>query len=145
MANLNPYLTFLGNCEDAFNFYKTVFKTEFSFIVRFRDMPPQEGVKLSEADKNKIMHISIPINDSTTLMGSDAAGDWGQKTTVGNNITLSLNVDSKSEADSFFKALSNGGKVSMPMENTFWGDYFGMCTDKFNINWMVNFEQEPQP
>ncbi|MGJ5642601.1 VOC family protein [Formosa sp. S-31] len=139
MTILNPYLTFLGNCEAAFTFYKTIFGGEFTYLGRFGDMPPQEGVTISEADKNKIMHISLPINDTTTLMGSDTGGDWGAKIVTGNNISLALGVNSKSEADRLFKALSDGGVVTMPMEDTFWGDYFGMCTDQFNINWMISY------
>ncbi|WP_066221831.1 VOC family protein [Formosa haliotis] len=141
MPALNPYLTFLGNCEEAFNFYKSVFGGEFSYLGRFGDMPPQEGVELSEADKSKIMHMSLPIDDSTILMGSDTVGDWGVKTIIGNNISLSLNVESKAKADALFESLSAGGKVTMPMDDTFWGDYFGMFTDKFNINWMISYSK----
>ena len=144
MTKLNPYLTFSGNCEEAFSFYKTIFKTEFSYLGRFGEMPPQEGVEITEADKNKIMHISIPINESTTLMGSDTAGEWGPKTIVGNNISLSLNVDNKPEAESLFKLLSEDGTITMPMEDTFWGDYFGMCIDKFGINWMISVPLDSQ-
>ena len=140
MSILNPYLTFLGNCEEAFNYYKSVFGGDFSYIGRFSEMPPQEGVTLSEEDKNKIMHISLPISKETILMGSDSGGKWAPKTIVGNNISLSVNTENKEEADRLFKELSAGGKVTMPIDQTFWGDYFGMCTDKFGINWMVSFD-----
>lgn len=139
---VNPYLTFKGNCEEAFNFYKTVFGGDFSYLGRFSEMPPQEGVKaLPEEDKNKIMHVSLPISKETMLMGSDTGGEWAPKTVVGNNFSISVSVNSKEEADRIFNALSEGGKVTMPMEATFWGDYFGMFTDKFDINWMISYNE----
>ncbi|WP_200975039.1 VOC family protein [Echinicola sp. 20G] len=143
MAAVNPYLTFLGNCEEAFNFYKSVFGGEFSYMGKFSDMPPQEGVTLSEEDKNKVMHVSLPIGQ-TILMGSDTGGEWAPKTIIGNNITISITADSKEDADRYFSQLSKGGKVTMPMADTFWGDYFGMFTDKFDINWMVGFNENNQ-
>jgi PhnB protein len=143
MATVNAYINFQGNCEEAFNYYKTVFGSEFTMLNRFSEMPPQDGMELSEADMNKIMHVSMPISDETMLMGSDVGGEWAQDLTVGNNITLSITADSKEQADLFFKSLSDGGKISMPMDTTFWGSYFGMCTDMFDINWMISFGEEP--
>lgn len=142
MATVNPYINFAGNCEEAFNFYKTIFGGEFPYVGRFAEMPPQEGITLSEEDKNKIMHISLPLKNGTVLMGSDTGGEWAPRMQVGNNISLSISTESKEEADRIFAGLSEGGKVSMPMESTFWGDYFGMCADKFDINWMVGFSEE---
>ncbi|GAB3659993.1 VOC family protein [Echinicola sediminis] len=144
MTVINPYLTFLGNCEEAFNFYKSVFGGEFTYLGRFSEMPPQEGVTLSEEAKNKIMHVSLPIGPNTSLMGSDSGGDWGAQTIVGNNISVSITADSKEQADKFFNELSAGGQVTMPIADTFWGDYFGMLTDKFGINWMVSFNKNAQ-
>ena len=141
MPLINPYLTFLGNCEEAFNHYKTVFGGEFSYIGRFSEMPAEDGKKMSQEDGNKIMHISLPISKETTLMGSDTGGEWAQNTIVGNNITISITADNKEQADKFYKGLSEGGNASMPMNQTFWGDYFGMCTDKFGINWMISFNE----
>lgn len=142
MPSINPYLTFLGNCEDAFNHYKSVFGGEFTYVGRFGEMPPQEGQPaMSDEDKNKIMHISLPIGNGTTLMGSDTGGEWAPQTVIGNNITMSVNADSKEQADHFFSQLSDGGRQTMPMNQTFWGDYFGMCTDKFQINWMISFNE----
>ncbi|WP_215225635.1 VOC family protein [Echinicola shivajiensis] len=141
MATLNPYLNFLGNCEEAFNFYKSVFGGEFTYLGRFSEMPPQDGVTLSEEESNKIMHVSLPIGSHTILMGSDVGGDWAPQTVIGNNISVSITADTKDEADKLFGGLSNGGQVTMPMADTFWGDYFGMLTDKFGINWMVSFNQ----
>lgn len=141
MTKINPYVTFSGNCEEAFNFYKSVFGGEFTYVGRFSEMPEDPNYKMPEKDKNKIMHISLPISDETILMGSDTGGEWAANTVVGNNITLSITADSKEKADEFFKRLTEGGKATMPMSKTFWGDYFGMCTDKFDINWMISFNE----
>lgn len=138
MTVINPYLTFQGNCEEAFNYYKEVFGGEFSYMGRFSEMPPQEGVSLSEEDGNRIMHMSLPINKDNILMGSDSGGEWAPRMVVGNNISLSVTAESKEDADRFFNMLSDGGQVTMPMDQTFWGDYFGMCTDRFGINWMIS-------
>jgi PhnB protein len=145
MASVNPYLTFPGNCEEAFNFYKSVFGGEFPYFGKFKDMPPMEGCgPLSEADGEKVMHVSLPISKETVLMGSDSSESWGQATIMGNNFSISINTDSTEEADKLFNGLSAGGKVTMPMDKTFWGAYFGMFTDKFGIQWMVNHDENPQ-
>jgi len=139
MTTINVYLNFNGNCKEAFDFYKSIFGGEFSYIGQFKDMPPQEGMPpLSPEMKEKIMHIALPISNETMLMGSDT-GDWTPKPIVGNNFSISVSPDSKQEADRLFAELSIGGVVTMPIETTFWGDYFGMCIDKFGINWMINF------
>ena len=140
MATINTYLNFNGNCDAAFNFYKSVFGGEFIFLGRFEEMPEGDGYKVKDSDKNKIMHVSLPIG-KTILMGSDTVGDWGPKFVQGNNFSVSITPENKEEADKLFKGLSAGGHITMPMENTFWGSYFGMLTDKFGINWMVNLEQ----
>lgn len=144
MATVNAYINFEGNCEEAFNYYRTVFGTEFNMLNRFSEMPSQDGMELSEAEMNKIMHVSLPISEECLLMGSDVGGEWAKNLQVGNNIILSIGAETKAQADEFFQKLSDGGKVTMPMDNTFWGSYFGMCTDKFNINWMISFGQEPK-
>ena len=141
MAAINPYLVFNGNCEEAFLFYKSVFGGEFPYIGKFKDMPPAEGNPvLSEADGNKIMHVSLPIGDGSVLMGSDSNSASGV-VTFGQNISISINTKSKEEADKLFNGLSVGGTVTMPMSQTFWGAYFGMFADKFGISWMVNFDE----
>ena len=139
MAAVNIYLLFKGNCEEAFNFYKTVFGQEFTQFSRFGEMPEGDGQKAPETDKDMIMHVSLPIGEST-LMGSDTGSEWTPKFVQGNNFSVSVNAESKDEADKLFNALSAGGQVTMPMSNTFWGAYFGMLTDKFGINWMVNYD-----
>ncbi|MCJ8155050.1 VOC family protein [Chryseobacterium sp. SSA4.19] len=140
MATVNVYLTFNGNCREAFEFYRSVFGTEFPYIGTFGEMPPMEGHELSEEDKNKVMHVTLPISKETMLLGSDTTGESLSGHQQGNNFSISINAESKEEADILFNGLSAGGKVTMPMEDTFWGAYFGMFTDKFGINWMVNYD-----
>ena len=145
MAQLNPYVTFKGNCEEAFDFYKAAFGKEFTFIGRFKDMPPMPGCEpINEEEGNMVMHVSLPISAETNLFGSDTPKDFRDKSVVGNNISISINAESKEEADKLFNNLSAGGMVTMPMNDTFWGAYFGMFTDKFAINWMINFDTKPQ-
>ena len=143
MPTVNVYLTFNGNCKEAFDFYKSVFGGEFPYVGTFAEMPPQEDMPPIPDDfKDKIMHISLPISKETVIMGSDTGGEWASDFKQGNNFSISINADSKAEADKLFNGLSEGGKVTMPMDSTFWGDYFGMFTDKFGINWMVGFNEE---
>ncbi|MCB9335919.1 MAG: VOC family protein [Flavobacteriales bacterium] len=140
-TTINVYLTFEKECMDAFNFYKSVFGGDFAYVGKFGEMPPQEGMPpLSEEMKERIMHISLPISKETILMGSDAGGEWAPNLKFGNNFTISVNTDSTEEADRIFKGLAVGGNVTMPMAKTFWEAYFGMLTDQFGINWMVNCE-----
>jgi PhnB protein len=138
MATINPYLNFMGNTEEAFNFYKSVFGGEFKDVQRFKDTP--ESPKVPENEKNKLMHISLPIGPGNILMATDALESMGQKLTFGNNFYLSLNADSEGEADKLFKGLSAGGTATMTLQKTFWGSYFGMLTDKFGIRWMVSYD-----
>jgi PhnB protein len=139
MATTNTYLTFNGNCEEAFTFYKSVFGGEFTYIGRFGEMPDTKDVP--EADRNKIMHVGLPIGNSI-LMGSDTGGEWSSHYQQGNNFSISITAESKEEADQIFNALSESGQVTMPLNTTFWGDYFGMLTDKFGINWMMSFNEQ---
>jgi PhnB protein len=141
MATVNVYLTFNGNCEEAFNFYKSVFGGEFPYIGRFKDMPAEGGKAAPAEDAEKIMHVSLPISKETVLMGSDTGGEWAPNFKQGNNFAISVSTESTDEADRLFKGLSSGGQVTMPMDKTFWGSYFGMFTDKFGVNWMVSFDE----
>lgn len=141
-ASVLPYLTFAGNCEEAFNFYRSVFGGEFTYVGRFKDMPSEQPIP--ESEKNKIMHISLPLANNTALMGSDSSEAFGQATVTGNNFSLSVNTESEEEAKKIFSGLSAGGKVTMPLDKTFWGSYFGMLVDKFGIQWMVSYELEKQ-
>ncbi len=140
MATTNTYLNFNGNCEEAFTFYKSVFGGDFNYMGRFNEMPPQEGQTMPEADGNKIMHVSLPIGTSI-LMGSDTGGEWATSYIKGNNFSVSITADSKEEADQLFSGLAEGGNVTMALNETFWGDYFGMLEDKFGIGWMMSFNK----
>jgi len=142
MTTVNVYLTFNGNCLEAFNFYKSIFGGEFPYVGYYKDMPGEDGNPCSPVDADKIMHISLPISQETMLMGSDTGGKWAASFAQGNNFSLSISADSKESADRLFNGLSADGQVTMPMDSTFWGDYFGMFTDKFGINWMVGFNEK---
>jgi PhnB protein len=140
MARVSTYLNFDRKTEEAFNFYKSVFGTEFAGgINRMRDVPPQEGQPpIAEEDKNLVMHVALPILGGHILMGTDAPESMGFKVNFGNNIFINLEPDTRTETDRLFKALSEGGSVEMPLQEMFWGDYFGSLTDKFGVQWMFN-------
>lgn len=140
MAKINPYLNFNGNAEEAFSFYKTVFGGEFAMFQRFSEMPQQEGCEISPESQNKVLHVALPISEDHVLMASDCPDNFADKMVFGNNISLAVATDSKDEAEKVFNGLSAGGKITMPIADTFWGAYFGMCEDKFGINWMVNYD-----
>ena len=136
-----PYLIFKDNCEQAFNFYKSVFGGKFTYVGRFKEMPPSDGMPVPASEGEKIMHISLPISKETVLMGSDSSEAFGHATIAGNNFSISIHAKSQKEADRLYNGLSAGGTAVMPMEKTFWGSYFGMLTDKFGIQWQVSFGQ----
>ena len=133
-------MSFNGNCEEAFNFYRSVFGGAFQFVGRYNDLPPHERRNFAEVADDKIMHISLPIAKDTILMGCDSPEPDAPTAMSGNNVSLSINTESKSEADRIFNGLSNGGKIRMSMNETFWGSYFGDLTDKFGIHWMISFD-----
>jgi PhnB protein len=137
MTHVNPYLNFPGNTEEAFNFYKTVFGGEFAMVQRFG--PNAGGQPISEKLQNKIMHISLPIGKNNILMGTDACEEMGFSVHTGNNFYICLGPDSREESEKLFNALSAGGTVGMPLQDMFWGAYYGDCTDKYGIRWMINF------
>ena len=134
---LNVYLTFEDNCREVFDFYRSVFGGEYLIILTFGDGPADMGILESERDR--IMHATISIGDSF-LMGSDSASSFAPPPTVGDNFSLSYTSSSREETDEFFARLSAGGTVTMPLQETFWGSYFGSCTDKFGINWQLDYE-----
>lgn len=140
MAKVSTYLNFRRNTEEAFNFYKSVFGTEFiGGINRFRDVPAAEGAPaIAEEDKDLVMHVSLPILGGHVLMGTDAPESMGFTVIEGNNTYINLEPDTREETSHLFVGLSAGGKVTMPLQEMFWGDYYGSCTDKFGINWMFN-------
>ena len=141
MPNVNPYLTFNGNCAEAFEFYKSVFGGEFAMLSHFSDVPQEQAFPREEA--KKVLHVSLPIGNGTVLMGSDRPSVTGLGI-FGNNFSISINTDSEAQTQQLFDALSAGGKVMMPPEKTFWGSYFGMLTDRFQINWMLSYTY-PKP
>lgn len=137
MTKLNVYLNFAGSAEEAFGFYKGAFGGEFSSLVRFKDMP-MPGVTIPEDAQDKILHIALPVGNDI-LMASDALESMGQKLTAGNNSYISIQVDSKAEADRLYKILSAGGKVHMPIGDQPWGDYYANFADKYGIGWMISY------
>ena len=138
MTTVNAYITFNGNCEEAFRFYKSVFGGEFLFIGHYKDVPPTDRQTFQLENDEKIMHVSLPISKETILMGCDSTQASGQESIIGNNIALSVNLDDKEEADRLFNELSVGGQIKMSMGQTFWGSYFGAFTDRFGISWLIN-------
>ncbi|SEJ61244.1 PhnB protein [Dyadobacter koreensis] len=140
MPKINTYLNFDGKSEEAFNFYKSVFGGEFLLVNRMSDMPGAE--QLSEDEKGRIMHISLPIGKDDVLMASDIVPSMGHSLNVGNHSYISVFTDSREEADRLFSGLSVDGTIEMAMEDTFWGDYFGSFQDKFGIGWMINYPQQ---
>jgi PhnB protein len=140
MAKVSTYLNFAGQTEEAFTFYRQVFGTEFTGpISRFSEVPPQEGQpSLSEADGNLVMHVALPILDGHLLMGTDAPQSMGFKVHQGNNVYIMLEPDTRTETDRLFEALADGGKVEMPLQEMFWGDYYGSLRDRFGVQWMFD-------
>jgi len=139
MASVNAYVNFDGNCAQAFDFYKSVFGGEFQARMKFGEAP---GMDAPPEMKDKLMHVALPIGKGTVLMGSDWSSQMFGPMIRGNSFALTVNADDRAEADKLFKSLSAGGQVTMPIADAFWGAYFGMCTDKFGINWMVNCENK---
>ena len=140
MASVSTYLNFKRNTEEAFNYYKKVFGTEFvGDVSRFGDMPPTPGQPpVPEADKKLIMHITLPILGGHHIMGTDAPESMGFKLNQGNNVYINLEPDTRAETDRLFNALADGGTVEMALAEQFWGDYYGSLKDKFGVQWMFN-------
>lgn len=139
MAQINPYIHFNGNAEEAFTFYKTVFGGEFAKLTRFKDMS-FGGFPLAEHEADKIMHIALPIGANSVLMGSDTPEFMGRHNEKESRSKISITAASREEADNIFNGLSAGGEVEMPIAESPWGSYFGMFRDKYGIEWMVDFD-----
>ena len=141
MSKVSIYLNFQGNTEEAFDFYKSVFKTEFfGPVSRMSDIPAQPGMPpLPEKEKNAIMHMALPILGGTLLQGTDMLESMGHKLKIGNNTTICLEPDSREETDRLFAGLSGGGSDIVATQDMFWGAYWGVCLDKYGIRWMFNF------
>ena len=138
MATINPHINFNGNAEEAFNFYKSVFGGEFATVVRFKDLSIP-GFQLSEKEANKIMHIALPIGNST-LMGNDVPDFLGKVNEKENRSKISVTAESREEADKLFNGLSASGEVEMPIGDSPWGTYFAMFRDKYGIEWIVEYD-----
>ena len=138
MKFINPYLNFNGNTEEVFNFYKSVLGGEFAMVMRYRDTQGCEN--MPEEEKDGIMHIALPVG-SSVIMGTDIPKSMEQAVN-GTSVSLCVHMDSREEADRVFNGLSEGGKVTMPMEDMFWGDYFGSFFDKYGIQWMISFSTQ---
>ena len=135
---LSTYLNFDGNCREAFEYYRSVFGGDFMVMETFRNGP--SDMRLPENELDNVMHVSLTIG-SSVLMGSDVPSSFGPPHKQGNNFSISIGAESREESDDLFGKLAKGGNVTMPMQDMFWGSYFGACTDKFGINWQVNCEQ----
>jgi PhnB protein len=139
MSTLNAYLYFQGNCEEAFNFYRTIFGGEFDFIGRYKDVPPAARENFPYCADEQIMHVSLPISNETILMGADLIKPNQEKILSNNDgFSLYLTTETKGEAERVFNALSDEGKIIVPIEDQFWGSYYGLCVDKFGISWKIS-------
>ena len=139
MARTSTYLNFMGKTEEAFRFYASVFGTELSPINRMGEVPAAPGMPaLSDAEKNYVMHVMLPILGGHVLMGTDALESMGHTVTFGTNVRINLEPDTRKETERLFSRLAEGGKVEMPLQDMYWGDYFGHLTDKFGVKWMFN-------
>lgn len=138
MANVSTYLNFKGRTEKAFEFYKSIFKTEYDGpIHRIKDVPPIPGKTRTEEEGNRIAHMALPILGRHILRGTDVP-----EVSVGNNVSIMLEPDSRADAEALYGALSAGGEVLMPLADMFWGAYFGEFVDKFGVKWLVNVDHE---
>ena len=136
---LSTYLFYSGNCREAFDHYRSVFGSDFAMISTFAEGPPD--MKVPEEERDTIMHVSLPVG-SSMLMGSDIPSNMGPRS-QGNNFSVAVTAQSREHADEVYAGLSDGGKAEMPMAEVFWGSYFGSCTDRFGISWMVSFDPPP--
>jgi PhnB protein len=139
MKNINLYLYFNGNCEEAFKFYQNVFGGNLQ-IVRYKDL--ENDMNAAGEDRDKIANIRLPLNDNTVLLGSDALESFGPQRKIGNNFYINLEIEDKEQVERIFNALSSDGKVEMPLQKTEWAEKFGNCADKFGVQWMVMYTCE---
>lgn len=141
MITLNPYLVFKDNCEEAFNFYKTVFGGEILYMGRYKDVPPETRQFFPLSPDDKIMHATLQINAETVLMGNDSAETYERaKSAFINNFFLYISTGDEAEAYRIFNELSTEGTITMPIARTFWSTHYGMVTDKFGIQWKITFD-----
>jgi len=137
------YLSFSGNCKEAFDYYAEVLGGKISMVSHYRDMPPSPDYPpVPEAHHDLVMHITLDLVSGSIIQGSDMAPGFGPLHQQGNNFSISLQMDSRNEADKIHAALSDRGEITMPLQETFWGAYFGSCRDRFGINWMIALNKE---
>ena len=136
MIEVSPFLSFNGNCESAFNFYKSIFGGAFEFIYRYKDVPAEKPIP--ESEQEKILHVSLPLMKNVHLMGADVLDASEQKTEMTNRVTIGLRTNNQEETWRIFDALSEGGNVTMPLQKAFFADFLGSVTDKFGISWSIN-------
>jgi PhnB protein len=136
---IHSYLNFENTTEKAFRFYEKVLGGKLTEVYRFGAMPSEGGFELTPEQKNLVMHVGLQLPDGQMIMGSDMLPGMGPKRVEGNNFSISVHPDSRQEADRIFNALADGGTITMPIADQFWGDYFGSLTDRFGVNWMVNY------
>lgn len=144
MASVSLYLNFAGNTKEAFEFYKSVFGTEYTTPIMYnRDVPASPDMPpLSEKEAGKVMHVALPILGGTVIMGTDTLESMGHKLKIGNNTTINLEPDSREETERLYNLLSEGSTECMPLQDMFWGSYWGVCLDKFGIRWMFNYTKK---
>lgn len=140
MSRVSTYLNFSGSTLAAFEFYREVFDSEFEgAVMRIRDVPTDpNGTPFPEQEADLVMHVELPILGGHRLMGTDIVPSMGHQLVAGNNVSINLEPDTRAEADLLHTRLSEGASHSMGMFEQFWGDYWGSCTDRFGINWMIN-------
>lgn len=142
---IHPYLNFDGTTEAAFRFYEKVLRGKLTEIHRFGSMPASDGFELTAAQKALVLHVGLELPDGQLIMASDMIEGMGPPRVEGNNISISIHPSSRAEADRIFNGLAEGGAITMPIADQFWGDYFGSLTDRFGINWMVNYSERTAP
>jgi PhnB protein len=143
MISANPYLNFKGNAEEAFTFYRQVFGGEFVSVIRFRDFP-DNSMGVAEAELDKIAHIALPLGPNNLLMATDVVTSWSRPFERGNHCYISLEAESAAESDALFNALSRDGTIEMPLQETEWAERYGICIDRFGVQWMVNYTGDKQ-
>ncbi len=139
MLGFTPYLHFMGNTEEAMNYYKSILGGEFTIFSRFKDIPG--GEKMIAIERMKMIHVSLVLDNGLTIMATDFLQSMEQKLVPGNNFHICIHTESEKETDRLFQGLAAGGKVDMPLNKTFFTAYFGMCTDKFCVQWMLSYAE----
>lgn len=136
---LSTHVAYNGNCEEAFNFYKSIFGGEFDTVQRNKDIPAEAASPVKAGEEDKILHISLPIGKNSMLMGCDMPAAFGEATRS-NSFNISISTDSETDTERIYNSLLAGGKVNMPLDKTFWGAYFGMVVDKYGVQWMISYD-----